>query len=285
MGLLRWRAMWMSALLTVVGLLWLAGPDLLQAQGPAAPASPPAAPAAPAAPAPPAHASPAPTATSTPAAPGANLPVDPSLPSFLDLFNTSVVINAVIIGLSVIALVLFIYFLLTINYNTMAPAAFIDDVMKMVLDRDYKGAVDFCRHHRGIFVSSIIQRCIENVDKEHAVLMNILDTEGKRRADILWNRISYLGDISNVAPMLGLLGTITGMMGAFFGMQEQDITLRSRYLTSQIGGAMATTFFGLIVAIAALIFYSLVKSRLTKVLSESEAAVHAITDHLKRGEG
>lgn len=206
------------------------------------------------------------------------------LPSFVELYNTSPIINGLIIGLSVIALLLFVYFLLTINHNTIVPAPFLDDVMKMVMERDYKQAIEFCRHHRGIFISTVIQRCLENVGREHPVLMNIVDTEGKRRGDLLWNRISYLADISNVAPMLGLLGTILGMMGAFFGLDQTSIDARSKFISGNIAGAMATTYFGMIVAIAATIFHSIVKGRLTRVLSEAEQAVHAVTDHIKRGE-
>lgn len=232
-----------------------------------------------------AKAAPAPAAPAAPVAPApaATTAMD-ALPSLVELFNTSPLINGTIIGLSIIALLLFIYFLLTINHNAIVPAPFLDDVMKMVLDRDYKQAVEFCRHHRGIFISTVIQRCVENVGRDHSVLMTIVDTEGRRRADILWNRISYLADISNVTPMLGLLGTIVGMMGAFFGLDQSSIDMRSKFISSNIAGAMGTTFFGLVVAIAALVFHSIIKGRLTRVLSEAEQAVHAVTDHIKRGE-
>ena len=220
---------------------------------------------------------PAPAPVTEPAKPERNLP------TLVRLFETEPVINGIIIGLSAVALLLFIFFLLTINHNAMVPAAFVDDVMKMVLAREHKQAVDFCRHHRGIFVSTIIQRSVENADKDQAVIMDMVDTEGKRRADMLWNRLSYLADISNVAPMLGLLGTVARMMRALFGLDQTDISLPSKAISSDIAGPMATTFFWRIVGILALVFYSIIKGRLTKVLAEAEAAVHAVADHLKRG--
>jgi biopolymer transport protein ExbB len=206
------------------------------------------------------------------------------LPTPVELWRTSPWIISIILVLSVIALLAFVFLLLTVNHNAMVPATFVDDVMKMVLAKEYKQAVDYCRNHRAIFVSSIIQRCVENVDKEHAVLMDMVDTEGKRRADILWNRVSYLSDIANVAPMLGLLGTVIGMMRAFFRLDSVDISVKSRALSSDIAGAMATTMFGLIVAIMALAFFSIIKGRATRVLAEAEQAVHAVADHIKRGE-
>jgi len=133
-------------------------------------------------------------------------------------------------------------------------------------------------------VASIIHRCVENAGKGHNVIMDMIDTEGRRRADIVWNRISYLSDISNVAPMFGLLGTVIGMMQAFFGLEQQTANVNSGALAAGVGQAMSTTMFGLMVGIMALIFYSIIKAQVTRTLAEAEQAVHSVADHLKRGE-
>jgi len=114
--------------------------------------------------------------------------------------------------------------------------------------------------------------------------MSMVDSEGKRRADILWNRISYLADVANVAPMLGLLGTVLGMINAFFAVGFENLSAESRHLTNAIGAAMATTMFGLGVAILATFFYSIVRSRLTRGLADAEEVVHSLADHMKRGD-
>ena len=206
------------------------------------------------------------------------------MPTVLYLFKLSPWINGIIAALSVLALVLFIYFILTINTLSMAPPAFVDDVTKLVINRDYEEAVKYCRSHRHIFAASIIQRCVENASKQQTVIMDMLDTEGRRRADLVWNRISYLADVSNVAPMLGLLGTVIGMIKAFFMLPEQQGSITSRVLSEGVGQAMATTMFGLIVAILALTFYSLVKARATGALADVEQVVHSVADHIKRGD-
>jgi len=209
-------------------------------------------------------------------------PVTGELPNVAEIFKTSPIINGILVVLSVVALLLFLLFLTTINTGNMAPATFVDDVTKLVLNQQYREAVDLCRSRHSIFMASIVQRCVENVDKEHSVILEILDTEGRRRADILWNRLSYLADISNVAPMLGLFGTVYGMMKAFYSAQFQSLSASSGALTNGIAQAMSTTMFGLAVAILAVAFYSIVKSRATKALAEVEHAVHTIADHLKR---
>jgi biopolymer transport protein ExbB len=200
----------------------------------------------------------------------------------VNLFNTNPVVNGTIAALSVISVALFIYFMATVTTGAFAPPDFVNNVTRLVIDRQHKEAADFCRANRGVFLASIVQRCVENSGKEHSVILDMIDAEGARRADVVWNRISYLSDVANVAPMLGLLGTVYGMILAFFGMPTEQMSINSAFISRAIGGAMSTTMFGLIVAIVTLVFYSLVKARLTRVLSEVESAVHTIADHIKR---
>ena len=108
------------------------------------------------------------------------------------------------------------------------------------------------------------------------------DSEGRRRADIIWNRINYLADVLNVAPMLGLLGTVLGMIEAFFGLEYASASINAKVLSNAIGGAMATTMFGLIVGIVALVFHAIVKGRLIGALAEAEQVAHSIADHIER---
>ena len=213
--------------------------------------------------------------------------IDPQtgqLPTLIELFMFSKVINGLIAALSVIALVLFLYFLLTINNRAMVPPDLVDELTKLVVRGKYEAASDLCRAHRRVFIASIIQRCVENAGKGHSVILDMIDAEGRRRADVVWNRISYLADVSNVAPMLGLLGTVMGMLTAFFGLERETGSIDAAVLTRGVGQAMSTTMFGLVVAIVAMVFYSIVKARATRVLADAEQSVHAVADHIKRHE-
>ena len=225
--------------------------------------------------------SPATPATTAQVADSIN-PLTGALPSLKELFMFSPYINGVIAALSIVAVLMFVVHMLSINPRTMAPAEFVDEVTKLVLRKKYEAAADLCRANRQIFSASIIQRCCENAGKGQSVIMEMIDTEGKRRADMMWNKISYLADISNVAPMLGLLGTVLGMIKAFFGLEQQTGSINAMILSQGVGQAMATTMFGLIVGIAATFFYSIVKGRATKSLAEAEQVVHSLADHMKR---
>jgi len=206
------------------------------------------------------------------------------LPTLKEFFGYSPVINGIITALSVVAVVMFVYFMLTINTRTFAPPGFIDDVTKLAVSKQYEQAAHLCRNNRAIFTASILQRCFENARHDAGHLMNIIENEGQRRAGLIWNRISYLIDLSVVAPMLGLLGTVLGMLEAFFVLPKESASVTSKSLAYAIGGAMTATFFGLVVAIMAVVFHSIIKSRTLRALSESEQVVHSIADYIKRGD-
>lgn len=227
-----------------------------------------------------------PGAASVPQTQAAGLGIDAlsgDMPSFAQLFMVSRVINSIIAVLSIISLLLFLYFFMTISSASMAPTVFADEVSKLAIARKFDELASLCRANQRVFIATVVQRCAENAGKEHSVIMDMIDSEGRRRADLIWNRISYLADVSNVAPMLGLLGTVIGMIQAFFSLPTQSGSINSGVLSEGVAAAMSTTMFGLIVAIISLVFYSVVKARATKSLAAAEQVVHSIADHIKRG--
>ncbi len=209
-------------------------------------------------------------------------PQSGQLPTLAELFLFSPWINGMILLLSVLSLMMFLYLILSINVKTMVPSDFVNELRKLVERGKYDAAGDLCRVHRRVFVASIFQRCVENQNKSTSVVLAMAESEGQRRAEILWNRLSYLSDIANVAPMLGLLGTVLGMIKAFFLLERQAGTIDSLALSQGVGEAMSTTMFGLSVGIVTLVFYSMIKARITVMLAEAEQAVHTVVDHMKR---
>ena len=81
----------------------------------------------------------------------------------------------------------------------MAEGAYHPASMRPTQWGDYERAGDVCRRARGVFAAGVVQRCVENHKQNHSVMLDMIDTEGRRQADIVWNRVSYLADISNIA--------------------------------------------------------------------------------------
>ncbi len=198
-----------------------------------------------------------------------------------EMFMFSPMINGIIFGLSILSLMFFIYFLLTINSRAAAPPAFVNEITNLVLVKRYSAAADACRRSQKVFIAPIVLRCVENAGRSHSIILDMIDSEGRRLSDVIWNRISYLSDISNVAPMFGLLGTVVGMLTAFFGLERESGSIDAAVLSQGVGQSMTTTMFGLVAGITALVFYSIIKTRATKTLAEAEAAVHSIADRIR----
>ena len=104
------------------------------------------------------------------------------------------------------------------------------------------------------------------------VVREVTEAEGTRQASILNNRINYLNDIGRVAPMVGLLGTVVGMIKAFEGIGKSS-GVQHMELAPGVAQALITTAAGLIISIPALIFYSIFRGKVQKLIAELEAAM------------
>ena len=204
------------------------------------------------------------------------------VPTVYELFMTSPYINGALLALSVLAVLMFLYLLLVMTGRSLVPPRFIDNATKLIINRQFDQAINLCQNHGRVFSASIIQRLVESRDKGPAVLMGVLAAEGRRRGEIVWNRIGYLAEIANIAPMIGLLGTVIGMIKVFFTLTTRTVGEKAAQLSGGIAEAMGTTMFGLIVAIMAGVFYTIVKGRATAALTEAEHVCHTIADHTHR---
>jgi len=206
-----------------------------------------------------------------------------TLPTIGELFRSSIYINSLILLLSLAALAVFAFLLAGLTPAAFAPTRFVDEVTRLILNRRFDQAINHCQNNNRLFIAGLVQRLIENRDKDHGVLINILDAEGRRQADVVWNRVNYLTEIAAIAPTLGLLGTVIGMIEVFFTLTARvagagDVA----QLSGGIAEAMSTTMFGISVAILAGVFFTIVRARATRVLAETEQVCHTIADHTHR---
>ena len=89
----------------------------------------------------------------------------------------------------------------------------------------------------------------------------------------LEKRVHYLAMFANMATLLGLLGTIVGLIKAFTAVAQVDPSLKAEILSTSISVAMNTTAFGLIVAIPLLLFYTMLQTKATEIIDNLETTV------------
>ncbi|MFY7817268.1 MAG: MotA/TolQ/ExbB proton channel family protein [Akkermansiaceae bacterium] len=195
--------------------------------------------------------------------------------NFMELFVQGGPVMYPLAGLSIIAATLCLLYLFTIRQNSVVSDRFMDEAESMIRSRDLQGLTNFSRRQSEC-MARITQRVLDFIIANPSVTLaevrEITESEGSRQAGILSSRVSYLSDIGNVAPMLGLLGTVIGMIQAFFDLSQGNEGVKQMQLSSGISTALITTAAGLIIAIPTMLAYAFFRTRTQRYIGELEAA-------------
>jgi biopolymer transport protein ExbB len=150
----------------------------------------------------------------------------------------------------------------------------------------FRGSIDFCRRHPGPFTDLVIA-LVENRHAPYEELKEILEDTGRLQLMGLQRGLPALGTIVAGAPLLGLLGTVIGMIKIFSVVATAGSGITEQ-LSSGISEALITTATGLVIAIPALFVHSYLESRALSILSEIEAQIldflHLVREHAKTEE-
>ncbi len=178
--------------------------------------------------------------------------------------------------LSVFTVVLVLLYLLTIRRGKMVTNKFMNASEAMIKKRDYLGLVAFC-HRRNEAIARVTQKTLDflttNPNASATDLREVAEAEGARQGGVLTQRISYLADIGGIAPMVGLLGTVIGLIKSFMELGAKQLeSMNQNQLADGIWEALITTAVGMVISIIAMIFYSLFRGRVQRHIAELEAA-------------
>jgi biopolymer transport protein ExbB len=181
-------------------------------------------------------------------------------------------------GTSIAALALVIYHFREIRVEKLTPPDFCENLLFLLEKKEYDKAVSVCRQQTNL-ISAIALKGLQKISKGKTVVEEAVQYEGKARLERLWQNLTYLGDLAVIAPLLGLLGTILGIIDAFGYFKAT--TIAPAVLTGGLAKAMVNTVFGLIIAVPCLVFYAMFRGRLSHITTNAERAaseiVHAMT--------
>lgn len=209
----------------------------------------------------------APAATAEPPQQAAGAPKTMTL---WDMVKAGGTVMIVIMLLSVAALSLVIYFMVTLTPAREVPLQFVKRAQAQIRAGDLRGAYQMCED-RDEFIANVLRAGLRMHGHDRYVIQEAMESEGERRAALLWQRISYLNNIGVIAPMLGLLGTVTGMMGAFGAIAYNDAQSKSIVMAYNVAQALVTTAAGLVLGIIAFIFYYYLRGRVVTIIAHVEA--------------
>jgi biopolymer transport protein ExbB len=209
-------------------------------------------------------------------APAANAEITTTQLDFLKIVVAGGIMMYPLALLSVVGVVLVLIYLLTIRRNAIVSDRFMNAAEAMIRRRDYLGLIAYS-HRQNECMARITQKMLDfftnNPIASFADVREVAEAEGSRQAGLLSSRITYLADIGSIAPMVGLLGTVLGMIKSFVLISGGDSHgVHQMGLASGVAEALITTAAGLMIGIPALAFYSLFRGRVQKYIAELEAA-------------
>lgn len=167
---------------------------------------------------------------------------------------------------SVAAMALIIDSFVTIKEAKIAPPILVNQVREAMEQGDVMKAIKTCEANPTP-LASILSAGFSNVQEGFDVIQDVVSVAADLESEKLMQRVAYLNVCANLAPMLGLLGTVQGMIYAFMNLAMQEAGAAQQALLAQnIGQALWTTAAGLIVAIPSVGFYTFFKNRATKII-------------------
>lgn len=175
-----------------------------------------------------------------------------------------------IILLSVIALAVFLERLISLRKEKYVPVAFYEQLVSLLKKRNINEAVEVCKANKSA-LARISETIITNTDLPLSRLLEVAEESGRSEASKLDKFLPSLQTIVAIAPLLGLLGTVLGMIKIFDVIALQG-TGNAEALSSGIAEALLTTAAGLVVAIPAQIFYFIAKARADAIGAALEKA-------------
>ncbi len=207
-------------------------------------------------------------------------PVTPELPrtttTMLHAMFQAGPVMVVLLILSIISLMLVIVYFLSIRRGAIVSHGFMATADALLRKRDYLGLLAVSNRH-GEAIARVVQQVLDfttkNPNAEFEQIREIAQTEGTRVASNLNNRVTYLADIGMIAPLLGLLGTVIGIIRSFAALGSDVGTQRYMQLSHGISEALFNTAAGLAIGIPAMIFYAFFRGRSQRLISELESAV------------
>ncbi len=185
----------------------------------------------------------------------------------------------ILLGLSVLSLTIVFERAWSLRRSVVIPLAEVQQIEKAVRDGDVKQAMQTCQTHNTA-MSRILWLALANRGVRRSVMKEILEESGRQEVAHLDRYIGVLGVIAAISPLLGLLGTVIGMIEVF-----QQISLvgvgKADVLAGGISKALNTTAFGLVVAIPSMVAYRFYESRVDRFVIEIEQHALRFVELLK----
>jgi len=156
---------------------------------------------------------------------------------------------------------------------------FILRLKSLILKDNIEEAIALCLRTEGS-LPKVLERGIAKHDRDKKEVQETIETAGREEVYNLEKNLSIVATVAGVAPLLGFLGTVTGMIRAFMQIEKLGGNVNATVLAGGIWEALLTTAYGLIVGIPAYLFYNYLLSKVQRIVFEMEVGSNEIIELL-----
>jgi biopolymer transport protein ExbB len=183
------------------------------------------------------------------------------------MIEASGIFGFVILLLSFVMVALVMMNVLQVRRDNFLPASFIEAFEQHLATKNYQGAYETAKNDDS-FVARVLAAGLSKLNRGYEEAIEGMQEVGEDENMALEHRLSYLALISGVAPMFGLMGTVYGMILSFRTIANSASSPKPSELADGISTALFTTIEGLAVAIPAMVFYSVLRNRVSRFVLE-----------------
>lgn len=206
--------------------------------------------------------------------------------SVLDTIIDGGVVGLLIILLSVVAMGFIIEHFMTIRKSTLMPEYAAEDLGQMISHGQIDQAIEYCADpaNDSLFAEVVLAGLERYKGSEFgfAEYKAAVEEAGEDQTGRLYRKTEVLGLIGSIAPMLGLTGTVLGMIKAFNTIAASEGAAKPAELAGGIGQALVTTLMGLVVAIPTMVAFSYFRNKIDSIIAEAGKRVEQVLTPLGR---
>jgi biopolymer transport protein ExbB len=161
-----------------------------------------------------------------------------------------------------------------------APPETTEHLRSLIAGRQFKELMDFTSTDK-TFISQSLYAAIRRAHLKYPAMREAMENSLAEQTANIFRRLEPMNVIGNIGPLLGLLGTVLGMIMAFYAMMEAGGTPKPEQLAGGIGAALWHTFFGLFVAIPCLVVYGLYRTKADKIVTKAAVVAEELLEGLR----
>ena len=193
---------------------------------------------------------------------------DASVTSMLDIIMKGGIVGYMIIVLSIVGLGLILDYTVTIRKSKILPSKDIEKI-KTFIDSGNLTEIEKMDHERASFLTKVSVAGIRETKMGYASMIKAMEDTAEALTSRIARKIEHLNVIGNISPMMGLLGTVIGMLRCFNEIAHVAGAIEPKQLAGGIFEALVTTCMGLIVAIPSLYGYAVFRNRIDEFTGEA----------------